>query len=300
MDQVRRLCQHLLEVAARRRNPVCRIRMMRFWRQRRRRRLLHRYAIDDVLWQSVVRDSPWFDRLGPEDLTQLRELTTLFLAEKRFFGAHGVEVDDYMRVSVASRACLLVLRLGLDYYGGWRTVILYPGGFVAEREVEDEIGVVHTGREALDGESMHGGAVVLNWEEARPARAPIGQDDRPTDVVLHEFSHKLDERNGEANGLPPLHRDMSVAEWSRVFNDAYETFHDWLDADVDELPFDDYAATHPAEFFSVATETFFLQPRQLLELLPAVYRELARFYRQDPAGALSSAPLGAAPARPGS
>jgi hypothetical protein len=128
---------------------------------------------------------------------------------------------------------------------------------------------------------MYGGAVVLNWEEAQPVR---GAD--PVDVVLHEFAHKLDERSGEANGLPSLHRelhqDMSVAEWSRVFNAAYETFATWVEADAD-LPFDDYAATHPAEFFAVATETFFLQPRQLLETLPDVYGQLARFYRQDPA-----------------
>jgi hypothetical protein len=254
--------------------------MLRWWQQRRRQRLLQRYAIDEALWQTVLAQSPQLDRLCVEERARLRELTVLFLARKRFFGAHGLEVDDYMRVSVASRACLLVLELGLDYYGGWRTVILYPGGFVAQREVEDEIGVVHTGAEALDGESMYGGAVVLNWEEAR-------RNDDQADVVLHEFSHKLDEANGEANGLPPLHRElhrgMSGAEWSRVFSTAYQAFNGWVDDGMNEdLPFDEYAATHPAEFFAVATETFFLRPRELLETLPDVYRQLARFYRQDP------------------
>lgn len=251
--------------------------MMRLWREWRRRRLLERYAIDDALWTVVLEDSPLFDRLSTSERTHLRELTTLFLGSKRFFGTHGLAVDGYMQVSVASRACLLVLNLGLDYYVGWHTVILYPGGFVAERVVEDEIGVVHTGVEALDGESMYGGAVVLNWEEARPVR-----HGEPVDVVLHEFSHKLDERNGEANGLPPLHQDMSTAEWSQVFNDAYRTFTGWVEAG-DPLPFDDYAATHPAEFFSVATESFFMEPGVLFRALPNVYRQLSRFYRQDPA-----------------
>lgn len=251
--------------------------MMRLWRERRRRQLLSRYAIDDALWLTALADSCAFDRVSTADRNPLRELTTLFLAEKRFFGTHGFEVDDYMRVSVASRACLLVLHLGLACYRGWHTVILYPTGFVAEREVEDEIGVVHTGLEELDGESMYGGAVVLNWDEARPLR-----NDVAVDVVLHEFAHKIDEANGEANGLPPLPRDMSVTEWSRVFNAAYEAFHGWVDADVD-LPFDDYAATHPAEFFAVATETFFLAPERLRDQLPDAYAQLVRFYRQDPA-----------------
>lgn len=252
--------------------------MLTWWRERRRQRLLSRFAIDASLWQGVLDDSPLFDRLSVEERARLHDLTVLFLAEKRFFGAHDLEVDDYMRASVAARACLLLLGLDLDYYSGWRTIILYPGGFVAEREVEDEIGVVHTGVEELDGESMYGGAVVLNWEEARPIR-----DDDEVDVVVHEFAHKLDERTGEANGLPPLHRDMPVADWSRVFNDAYDTFASWLEAG-EELPFDEYAATDPAEFFSVATETFFLQPRDLLSRLPAVYDQMVQFYRQDPAG----------------
>ncbi len=73
-----------------------------------------------------------------------------------------------MRIIVAAQACLPILNLGLDFYRGWYTIILYPGAFVAHREVHDEDGVVHTGYEELDGESAEGGPVVLSWEEARP------------------------------------------------------------------------------------------------------------------------------------
>lgn len=254
------------------------------WRGWRRRRLLESHAIDDALWQRNLAASPLFDRLTGAERDRLRTLTTLFLARKRFFGAHGFAVTEDMRVSVASRACLLVLGLddGLDYYQGWRTIILYPGGFVAEREVEDEFGVVHSGYEELDGESMPGGAVVLNWEEAKPYRPAPGQPPDPVDVVVHEFAHKLDERNGDANGLPPLPAEMPVPEWAAVFSAAYEKFVASAEADA-ELPFDDYAATHPAEFFAVATEAFLLAPRRLRADLPQVYRQLARFYGQDPA-----------------
>lgn len=267
-------------------------------RRWRRRRLLERHAIDGARWQRTLAVSPLFDRLTDAERHRLRELTTLFLARKRFFGAHGLVVDDDMRASVASRACLLILGLdeGLDYYQGWHTIVLYPGGFVAEREFEDEFGVVHSGYEELDGESMAGGAVALNWEEARPKRTSGGcdADVDPADVVIHEFAHKLDERNGEANGLPPLPADMSVAEWAEVFSSAYARFNDWAETDA-ELPFDDYAATHPAEFFSVATEAFLLAPARLRADLPDVYRQLARFYRQDPAAALTTSGSTSAP-----
>jgi MtfA peptidase len=252
--------------------------MLKQWRAWRRHRLMNRHAIDDDLWRHVLHDSPLFDRLSVEEQTRLRELTVLFLADKRFFGAHDLDVDAYMCTSVAARACLLLLGLDLAYYGGWRTIILYPSGFVAQRAVEDEIGVVHTGLEELDGESMYGGALVLNWEEAIPRR-----DDLEMDVVLHEFAHKLDERTGDINGLPPLHGDMAVADWASIFSEAYDRFQTWVDEGA-ALPFDEYAATDPAEFFAVVTETFFLRPAELLDRLPEVYDQLARFYRQDPAG----------------
>jgi Mlc titration factor MtfA (ptsG expression regulator) len=44
-----------------------------------------------------------------------------------------------------------------------------------------------------------------------------------------------------------------------------------------------YGATNPAEFFAVATETFFSRPQALLQQHPELYRELKWYYRQDPA-----------------
>jgi Mlc titration factor MtfA (ptsG expression regulator) len=243
----------------------------------RRARILHRNAIDDVLWQRVVGELAILDRLTDAELSQLRDLATLFLHQKTFVGAHGLEVNDYMRVVVAAQACLPILNLGLDYYRGWYTVILYPDSFVAHREVvEDETGVVHTGYEELDGESAEGGPVVLAWHEARPQ-----PDAEAYNVVLHEFAHKLDEFNGGANGLPPLHADMSVAKWSGVMNAAFEAFNAAIDRG-EEPPFDDYAGTDPAEFFAVISELFFTVPDTLLAEYPDVCMQLAAFYRQDP------------------
>jgi MtfA peptidase len=45
-----------------------------------------------------------------------------------------------------------------------------------------------------------------------------------------------------------------------------------------------YAWTNPAEFFAVATETFFCVPAQLAEAKPDLYAALSELYLQDPAG----------------
>jgi Mlc titration factor MtfA (ptsG expression regulator) len=46
----------------------------------------------------------------------------------------------------------------------------------------------------------------------------------------------------------------------------------------------DYGATNEAEFFAVATESYFEKPRQMKTHAPDLYRELQEFYGGDPAG----------------
>ena len=43
-----------------------------------------------------------------------------------------------------------------------------------------------------------------------------------------------------------------------------------------------YGATSPAEFFAVATETFFEKPWQMSERHAALFAELLKYYRVDP------------------
>jgi Mlc titration factor MtfA (ptsG expression regulator) len=257
------------------------LKRLRTWR---RARILQRHAISDPLWDSVVAQLHILDRLDADEIGRLRELATLFLHQKTVVGAHELTVDDTMRVTVAAQACLPILNLGLDFYRGWYTVILYPGAFVAHREFHDESGIVHTGFEELDGESSEGGPVVLSWDEAKPQAA-----DEVYNVVVHEFAHKLDELTGAPNGLPPLHADMDVAAWSAAMTQAYEAFNDKLDRD-EEPPFDDYAGSDPAEFFAVVSELFFAAPDVLVDAYPDVYAQLRAFYRQDPIAAYEPIP----------
>jgi Mlc titration factor MtfA (ptsG expression regulator) len=55
-------------------------------------------------------------------------------------------------------------------------------------------------------------------------------------------------------------------------------------ADENGIPtlLDTYGATNPAEFFAVITEAFFERPVALRSMHPELYKELQRFYRQDP------------------
>ena len=247
------------------------------------RRIRH-HRIGDALWRRIVDDSDLFDGLDGAALERVRNLAARFIAEKKFFGARGFVVDDAVRAAIAAQACRLVANLGFDHLDACRTVIVYEGGFVAEREVEDEHGIVHAGHEELVGEAAHGGAVVLAWDDACPRRNEPQYF--PTNVVIHEFAHKLDELSGHHNGLPPLPRGMSDARWSETFSTAFAHLCDLVERDL-ETPIDDYAASDPAEFFAVTVETFFTGPDILAEAYPPVYALLADLFREDPLEARS-------------
>jgi MtfA peptidase len=246
----------------------------------RRRRLIERERITDELWEGAIAACPVLARLGGGDRDRLRTLALLFLHEKRFEPAHGFTITDEMRVRVAALGCLPILSLGIDSYANFASIVLYPDEFlVRDREVVDEDGVVHTGDDVLSGEAWEQGPVILAWSEIEQSGKGEGFN-----VVAHELSHKLDMLNGEADGVPPLHAGMRLAEWTAAFDDAYDDLLNQLERE-EEPWLDPYAAEDPAEFFAVCSEMFFDVPARFAEEYPAVYAQLAAFYRQDPAAA---------------
>ncbi len=245
---------------------------LRHWRIRR---ILRRHPLPHEAWQGVARRALALQGLDAVQLAHLRELTTLFVHRKSFSGAQGLEVSAPMQVAVAAQACLLVLHLGLDYYDGWREVILYPGAFRVRREQRDPGGLVRDEHTDLTGESWSRGPVILSWDDV--ARDTF-HGHPGYNVVLHEFAHKLDALNGAANGMPPLHADMKIEQWTGALSGAYDGLRQQLHAGHGGY-INAYAATSPAEFFAVLSEYFFTAPRVLREHCPAAYEQLALFYR---------------------
>lgn len=251
---------------------------MRFFRSWRRRRTLARTKLDAELWQRVTGALPFLRGLTESELARLRDLAVLFLAEKEMHGAHGLELSDAVRLSIAVQACLPILNLGIDWYEGWVGVIVYPGEFRVRKEEIDEHGVVHTFDEGLSGEAWPGGPVVLSWEDANMAEAGYN-------VVIHEFAHKLHMLRGDDGGFPLPHSGMDASAWRDTLESAYARFGAQVDAGEPTI-IDDYAAAHPAEFFAVTSEVFFTDSAVLARDYPGLYVQLAQYYRQDPAGVL--------------
>jgi len=241
-----------------------------------RRRKAERIEVDDETWARVEEQLPFLDRLCSEDRRRLRHMALQFLAEKQMSGAGGLLLRPEMQLSIALQACLPVLELGLDWYRGWVGIVVYPGDFVIPRQEMDELGIVHEFDDTVLGEAWLGGPVLLSWFK----RNPDG-----INVVIHEFAHKLDMLNGCADGLPPLHDDMSKTDWGYAFGRAFDDFGERVATNPQgdqALVLDPYAAEAPAEFFAVMSEVFFESPSLLAAEYPAVYAQLRLFYRQDP------------------
>ncbi len=245
------------------------------YRRWRRQQIAANFEVDESAWQRVESRLPFLDFLEPAERARLRILTLEFLAEKQIAGAGGLEVDNAMRLAIGLQACLPILNLGLDAYSDWVGIIVYPGDFVIPRNDVDAAGVVHEYEESVLGEAWRGGPVVISWFDDADQTEGIN-------VVLHEFAHKLDMRNGEPDGMPPLPADMDAGNWARDFSDAYADLCRRVD-EGEDTPLDPYATENPGEFFAVMSEAFFETPLLLQLEYPDVYAQLARFYRLDPA-----------------
>jgi hypothetical protein len=228
--------------------------------------------------RTLERNLPVYPRL-PEPLRRrLHRLIQQFLHQKHLTGAGGLEITDEMRVTIAAEACLLVLNRPSGVYPMLRYIIVYPGAFVVAHEDMDEAGVVDLEPREMLGESWHDGKVILAWDSVlRGARNFVdGQN-----VVLHEFAHQLDHESGYADGAPLLSGEHSYRSWAEVLAQEYEDLQD-ASRDGRAALMDEYGATHPAEFFAVATETFFERPGQMARHHARLFETLKSYYRVDP------------------
>jgi hypothetical protein len=234
--------------------------------------------LDPAFVAILERNVAQYRGMAAQDRRQLERLVQQFLHQKKFVGCAGLDLTDEMRVTIAGQACLLLLNRPSRVYPGLEVVLVYPGAFLAPRREVDMSGVVTERRQDLLGESWGDGRVVLSWEHVRRAgHAPEGAHN----VVLHEFAHQLDSESGNNNGAPYLGSRESYRSWSEVLSRDYANLR--AEAFFGEYGvLDHYGATSPAEFFAVATESYFEQPWRLAARHPALYEEFRKYYRVDP------------------
>ncbi len=227
--------------------------------------------------------------LDDEEKSRMRDLIRIFLVEKYWEGAGGLEVTEDMKVQIAAQACLLLLNIEHDFYRALKTILIYPSGYFAPSRTSLGGGGRLTVESTMPvlGQAHYQGPIILSWQHVVQGgrQAHDGHN-----LVYHEFAHKLDMADGVIDGTPVLRNREQRREWAEVMSREFAELQQrssqgyWGSALLRP-----YAATNPAEFFAVATEVFFERPHELRQMHPELYRVLMRFYKQDPAARIDRA-----------
>ncbi len=229
-------------------------------------------------WLSIIESNLSIYRsLTSEQQKELLGYIQVFLKEKQFIGCLGLQITEEIKVTIAAIACLLLFGDRKTYFPNLRSVLVYPHAYIVN-ELTMNSYVVEERRVARLGESWTRDQLVLSWEQ-------VQQDIRNWkdghNVILHEFAHQLDQEDGQAEGVPILPRVLDYEVWKQVMSAEYLQLCDRVE-NGQKTVLDSYGATSPAEFFAVATETFFEKPNQLYQKHPSLYELLQRYYRLDP------------------
>src|ERR1700682_2970727 len=100
----------------------------------RRRARLRAHPVP-AAWSGILeRNLAVFTRLSADDQAELLGHTQVFLAEKHFEGAGGLEPPDLIGVAIAGQVCLLLLHRETDYDPELISIIVYPSGYTAREE----------------------------------------------------------------------------------------------------------------------------------------------------------------------
>jgi Mlc titration factor MtfA (ptsG expression regulator) len=236
---------------------------------RRRRRNKLRAVATPPTWDAILgKNAPFVRRLADAHRAKLIGDIKVLVAEKTFIGAGGLEVTEEHRVTIAAAAARLVIHLDVDRYDNLTEIVVYPGAY--QHAGSD-------GETAVLGEAHSWGVVVLAWDAVVGGMRDLKDGH---DTAVHEFAHVLDRVDGAFDGAPELHAHDHYRPWATAMQRNFDRLRG-KDKGLRKV-MRDYGATNEAEFFAVATESFFEKPDGLKARAPDLYEALVRFYGGDP------------------
>jgi len=232
-------------------------------------------------WDRIVAGNVPLDaRLPASDRIELRRRMQIFLAEKRFEGVGGLEMADEIRVTVAAQACLLLLHRDDDDYPALSTILVYPTAYRVPIREHSADGMVTEGHQVPARRGVERGddrpLVGRPCDAGRPGMTTgttSSSTNSPTSSTWRTETQMVRRCWPITPCMPHGHGCWATSTSSSKARSNVGSAR-CLDA---------YGTQSPAEFFAVATETFFEKPVKLRDEHSELYGQLRDFYRQDPA-----------------
>lgn len=215
--------------------------------------------------------------LSASERDRLDEITMELIASKRWEAVGDIDVTHEVLVTIASNAAIPILEIGTGLYRSVASILVQPRSRRSTGIRSGPVaGVVSDAPMRVVGEATADqGPISISWAQAR---ADSRRPEAGRNVVIHELAHKMDMAQGNLNGVPPM-VERAAMSWEATLDDELQR----TVARESDAALRAYAWTNRAEFFAVATETFFCTPTALRDNKPVVYDHLATFFRQDPA-----------------
>ena len=242
-------------------------------------------------WLSLLDTSvPAARHLSEPERMRLLSASRELIATRRWEGCRGLTLTEDMKVVIAAQACLLTRAISGEPFTGLREILVYPTTFVSRHVCDPRKWLESSDPQRAVpelGESWSNGVIVLSWDAVLQGAA------NPADghnAVLHEFAHELAYEHDLTPPDPAIlafrgewrPRVADPERWRSVMENSYEQLCGKVEANTPSV-LDEYGATNRAEFFAVATETFFERAGELRTEDPELYALLCTFYAQDPA-----------------
>lgn len=222
-------------------------------------------------WLEILKQRvPFFSKLHPSLRQGFLDDVKIFAWQKYFEGAQGFVITDEVKVVIAASAARLVLFRDISYFDRLSEIVVYPDAYQ------------HSNSSAvIFGEAHSWGVVVLSWASVLHG---LANPHDGHDTASHEFAHVLDRNTGAFDGTPELDSMGAYGNWAKVMQRHFIKLRSGH-AKMHKV-MRDYGETNEAEFFAVATESFFEKPQQMLKHSPELYAAMQSFYGGDPAAAL--------------
>jgi MtfA peptidase len=231
-------------------------------------------------WEKILKKNfPLYTKLPLSIKLKLNNHIQVFMANKEFEGADDLEIDEKISVLIAAQACLLICNLDVTYevYKHFSKIKIFKENFQANDESDEKVDGISIGP-TVEGDELIKGNVYLSWESVKQG---ISDGDDGYNPVYNQFARQLDQEDMKEDGIPE-NLVANPKRWHRIFYSYLKKFRNSIEEEKPVLLRKE-AGDNLANYFAIATEYFFESPVKLNRDSPGLYREMAEFYKFDPA-----------------
>jgi MtfA peptidase len=221
-------------------------------------------------WRIILSEKvSFYNALGLEEKEYFEFELQEFLLNYRITGI-DTEIDDTDRLLVAASGIIPMFEFPDWKYDDLTEVLIYPSSFNEQFETSGKdrhiLGMVGTGymegKMILSKQALHHG---------------FANDNDKKNTAIHEFIHLIDKADGEIDGIPAILMQRQYAiPWIDLINQKIEQIHEGK-SDINP-----YGGKNQSEFFAVAAEYFFVNPKILKNKHPKLFEMMEEVFNQDP------------------